>query len=91
VRVLRILTAEFGEELPELDLEVGRQGRRQSVGFLELDTSVPGGVDLEDDVAEPLEVRVHVSVEGNLRVRHGEAVDLRIMISPFDRTDVVRG
>src|SRR6266513_407952 len=91
MRVLRILPPEFGEELSELDLQIGWKGCRQPVSFLELNASLAGGVDLENDVAEALEVRVHVPVEGNLRVRHGEAVDLRIMVAPFDRTDVVRG
>src|SRR5207247_8688848 len=91
MRVLRILPAEFGEELPELDLQIGRQGRRQPVSFLELDPGLAGGVDLENNVAEPLEVGVHVPVEGNLGVRHRETIDLRIMISPLDRTDVMRG
>ena len=91
MRVLRILPPEFGEELPELDLQIGGQGRRQPVSFLELNASLAGGVYLENDVAKALEVRVHVPVEGNLRVRHGKAVDLRIMVAPFDGTDVVRG
>ena len=63
MRVLRVLTSELGEELPELDLEIRRQRCREPIGLLQLDPSVARRIDLEHDIAEPLEVGIDVPVE----------------------------
>src|SRR5438105_9408496 len=87
--MLRILAAKLSEKLPGLDLQIVGQRSRKSVCLFELNSRFTRRIDLEYDVAESLEVRIHRSVERNLGVRHREAPHMRIVITALDRADVV--
>src|SRR6266550_9067930 len=88
MRVLIVLTTKFGEELTDLELQIGRQRGGQHVGLLQLDTGVAVLIEFIDDVAEPLEVRIYRSVERELDIRNGKAVHVRVVIADLYCTDI---
>src|SRR4051812_18131981 len=91
MRMLRILPAEVGKKLAELELQVVRQRLRDAVCLFELDFGLALIIQLEYDVAEPLEVRIHIAVERDLGVRQRETTDLGVVITELQRGNVLRG
>src|SRR5882757_11217708 len=89
--VLIVLTTELGEELTDLELQIGWQRGGQDVGLLQLDARVAILVELVDDVAEPLEVGIDRSIERELHIGNGEAIHVRIMIADLNRADIGLG
>src|SRR5580765_2943740 len=89
MRMLRILAPELGEKLSELQLQICRQRRRERVRFLELNTGLSVRLNFEDNVAESLEVGIDGTVQRDLGIGNGESVDLRIVVTALDGTDVL--
>ena len=81
MRVLRILPAKIGEELSCLELKVSWQGGRLQIGFLELDLRFVVLVQLENDIPETFEIRVHSAVHGNFSIAQREAAFNWIVIA----------
>ena len=89
--MLRIDAAERREELPALDLQIPRQRGRLHERLLHLQRGLVGVIELEDDVREPLEIRVHRAVERQLRIARVEAALLRIVVADFEPIEMLLG
>ena len=80
MRVLRVLPAEVGKELAGLDLQVERQRHALQVGFLQLHRGLVVLIELEGDIGEPFEIRVHCPIEHNFGVDERETASVGVMI-----------
>ena len=89
--MLRVDASERREELPALELQTPRQRRRLHERLLGLDLSFVLVAELEDDVHERFEIRVHRAVERDLEVARVEAALLRVVVADFDPVEMFRG
>src|SRR3954468_16311801 len=88
--MLRVLPTELGEELARLQLQVCWKRGGDDVHLLELDAGFSILVELVDDVAEALEVRIDGGVERELAVRNREAANLGIVVTLHERVHIGR-
>src|SRR5438876_2010816 len=86
----RIQSTERSEELPAFQLQVEWQASRLHECFLYFDLGFVVVVQLENDVRESFEVRVHRAVERQLDVARIEAALLRVVIANLDVIKIAR-
>src|SRR5207244_1918462 len=84
----RVQPAEGGEELPGFQLQVERKASRLHECFFDFDVGLVVVVQLENDVCETLEVRIHRTVKRQLNVTRIETALLRIVVADFDVIEV---
>src|SRR6266436_7241495 len=80
--------AERGEELSGIQLKIEREAGCLQERFFNLDIGVVVVIEFENDVGESFEVRIHRTVERELDVPRIESALLRIVVSPFDVTEI---
>src|SRR5207253_4020369 len=83
-------SAERGEELSGLQLQVERETGRLQERFLDFDLGLIVVVELENNIGEAFEVRINRAVKRELDVAGVEAALLRIVIAHFDVIEVSR-
>ncbi len=81
-------SAERGEELSALELQIERQTRRLQERFLNFDVGIVVVVEFENDVGETFEVRIDRAIERELDVARVESALLRIVIAHFDVIEI---
>src|SRR5438046_4729763 len=86
----RVQSTERSEELPAFQLQVEWQASRLHECFLYFDLGFVVVVQLENDVRESFEVRVHRPVERELNVARVESALLWIVIAHFDVIEIAR-
>src|SRR5205823_14737497 len=86
MRMLGVLAAKVGKELSRLDLEVSRQGYRLKIGFFEFDLGLVVRIQLEDDVAERFEVRIHRAIKCDLGIAQRETAFDGIVVAKLQKS-----
>src|SRR5216117_893429 len=88
MRMNRVQATKGREELPRFQLQIERQASRLHECFLYFDLGFVVVVQLENDVRESFEVRVHRAVERELDVTRIETALLRIVVADLDVIEV---
>ena len=86
----RVQPAEGGEELSTFQLQIIPQARGLQESFLEFDFGLVVIVQQENNVREPLELRVDCAVKRQLGVARVEAALLGIVVAHLDVVEIGR-
>ena len=86
----RVQPAKVGEELSAFQLQIVRQAGGLQESFLEFDFGLVVIVQQENNVREPLEIRVDCAVKRQFGVARIEAALLRIMVAHLDVIEIGR-
>src|SRR5207248_1206031 len=81
MRMLGVLPAEIREELARFGLEIPRQGSREEIGFFELDFGLVVFVQLENNVAEALQIGIDGAIHCDLGIAQRKTALDRIVIT----------